>query len=75
MSFECAFQIIRNFLKRGHDLSTVYVDTVGSPEKYTDLLKKEFSHYPKIEFVVRKKADSLFKVVSAASIVAKVTRD
>ncbi|KAJ8557620.1 hypothetical protein K7X08_003245 [Anisodus acutangulus] len=38
----------------------VYVDTVGDPA---------------IKFVVAKKADSLYPVVSGASIVAKVTRD
>ncbi|KAF5948115.1 hypothetical protein HYC85_014072 [Camellia sinensis] len=50
----------------------VYVDTVGDPEKYRIRLSERF---PSIKFVVAKKADSLYPVVSGASIVAKVTRD
>lgn len=48
----------------------VYVDTVGDPEKYRVKLSEIF---PTIKFVVAKKADSLYPVVSGASIVAKVT--
>lgn len=47
----------------------VYVDTVGDPEKYRIKLTERF---PSIQFVVAKKADSVYPVVSGASIVAKV---
>jgi ribonuclease H2 subunit A len=47
----------------------VYVDTVGDVEKYKIKLSEKF---PVIRFVVEKKADNLFPVVSGASIVAKV---
>ncbi|KAJ6986629.1 ribonuclease H2 subunit A [Populus alba x Populus x berolinensis] len=45
-------------------VTRVYVDTVGDPEKYRIKL-----------LLFAKKADSLYPVVSGASIVAKVTRD
>jgi len=50
-------------------LEMVYIDTVGDPEKYRIKLTEKF---PGIKFVVAKKADSLYPVVSGASIVAKV---
>lgn len=50
-------------------LAKVYIDTVGDAEKYRIKLTEKF---PGIKFVVAKKADSLFPVVSGASIVAKV---
>ena len=48
----------------------VFVDTVGVAERYQDYLTKAFQG--RIKFTVTKKADSLFPVVSAASICAKV---
>ena len=45
---------------------------MGDPEKYANKIR---SRYPKIKITVSKKADSLFPIVSASSICAKVVRD
>lgn len=52
-----------------YNLFQVYLDTVGDAEKYRIKLSERF---PAVKFVVSKKADSLYPVVSGASIVAKV---
>ncbi|KAE8037759.1 hypothetical protein FH972_010323 [Carpinus fangiana] len=72
ISHDSAIGLVRRVLNMGVLLTEVYVDTVGDAEKYRIKLSERF---PAIKFVVAKKADSLFPVVSGASIVAKVTRD
>ncbi|KAK1409707.1 hypothetical protein QVD17_36236 [Tagetes erecta] len=72
ISHESAMGLVKRVLDMGYLLTEVYVDTVGDADKYRIKLTERF---PSIKFVVAKKADSLYPVVSGASIVAKVTRD
>ncbi|XP_047335592.1 ribonuclease H2 subunit A-like [Impatiens glandulifera] len=71
-SHESAMSLIRRVTEMGVLLTEDYVYTVGDPEKYRVRLIERFTF---IKFVVPKKADSLYPVVSGASIVAKLTRD
>ncbi|TMW62684.1 hypothetical protein Poli38472_005302 [Pythium oligandrum] len=73
ISRKAAIQLIKEIQAKGVKVKQVFVDTVGDPTWYENYLTKYFNGT--IEFRVAKKADSLFKVVSAASIAAKVTRD
>jgi ribonuclease H2 subunit A len=73
ISHESAMALIRAVMDRGVQVARVYVDTVGDPGSYQAKLTRSFDR--SIEFTVAKKADSLYKTVSAASICAKVTRD
>lgn len=72
LSHDTAIGLIRRVIDAGVLVKEVYVDTVGPPEKYEAKLKKLF---PGVKIKVAKKADSLYPVVSAASICAKVIRD
>ena len=54
-------------------ISEIFVDALGPPQKYEQYLKHLFPNIEKID--VRAKADSIFKIVGAASVAAKVTRD
>lgn len=73
MSRDAVIEMIDEILNRGVQIGHVYVDTVGDPGWYEQFLTKHYKH--QLRFTVAKKADSLYKVVSAASICAKVTRD
>lgn len=73
LSHEAAMHIISGAtLASAGKLCAAYVDTVGPPETYQARLAGRFPH---LRVTVAKKADSKFPVVSAASIVAKTTRD
>ncbi|KAG2367858.1 ribonuclease H-like domain-containing protein [Suillus spraguei] len=64
--------LICDAIQRGLQLSEVYVDALGNTTTYEAYLSSQF---PGISFTVTTKADSKFKIVGAASVAAKVTRD
>jgi ribonuclease H2 subunit A len=69
---DAALELIQLVLDQGVNVKQIFVDTVGDPDKYANKIRFRF---PKIKITVSKKADSLFSVVSASSICAKVVRD
>ncbi|KAH7884741.1 ribonuclease H-like domain-containing protein [Phlebopus sp. FC_14] len=71
-SQDATVMLIREVLQRGVQLSEVYVDALGNTTTYEAYLSSVF---PGISVTVTTKADSKFKIVGAASVAAKVTRD
>lgn len=64
--------LIQEVLNMGIKLSEVFVDALGNTTTYQAYLSSQF---PGINFTVKNKADSIYKIVGAASVAAKVTRD
>lgn len=71
-AMDATIELIRGVIDSGVNVREVYVDTIGMPAVYQKKLERIF---PTIKITVEKKADSLYPCVSAASVVAKVSRD
>lgn len=71
-AMDATIDLIKEVLARGVNVKEIYIDTIGKPEVYQKKLERI---WPTIRITVAKKADSLYPVVSAASVCAKVTRD
>lgn len=69
---DATIALIQSALDRRIPLVECYVDALGPAPQWQARLSAIF---PTVKFTVCPKADSLFKIVGAASIVAKVTRD
>lgn len=76
LSHNSAVKLVRSALSQGFKIVDIFADTVGDPGKYTRYMKERISEFPCVENItIQPKADRDFKVVSASSICAKVTRD
>ena len=73
ISHERTVETIESLLKLNMKIKEIYVDTVGTAKDYEKYLQAKFPEVPTI--VVSIKADSIYPIVSAASICAKVIRD
>ena len=71
-AMDATIDLIKEVLAQGVNVKEIYIDTIGRPETYQKKLERI---WPTIRITVAKKADSLYPVVSAASVCAKVTRD
>ncbi|KAF8638318.1 hypothetical protein AX17_002338 [Amanita inopinata Kibby_2008] len=71
-SQDATIHLIHQVITSGIQISEVYVDALGNTTTYEAYLS---SLFPGINFTVTAKADAQFKIVGAASVAAKVTRD
>lgn len=71
-SQDATILLIREVIDAGLNITEIYVDALGPSAQYQAYLE---SLFPGISITVTPKADSKFKIVGAASVAAKVTRD
>lgn len=73
ISHDTALALVETAMNEGIQVAEIYVDTVGDPGRYAEKFRNRFPQIGKV--VVAKKADATYRIVGAASIVAKTTRD
>ena len=73
IAFDATVDAVQAIRDAGVHVARAFVDTVGDPDRWRMRLSAVFNG--QIDFVVEKKADATYPVVSAASIVAKYLRD
>jgi ribonuclease H2 subunit A len=73
LSHAAAASLVQRALDVGLAVVRLLVDTVGDPARYRQFLCARFPSIP--EVIVAARADATYGPVSAASVVAKVTRD
>lgn len=75
LSYDAVYELLDRVVKL-IKIKHLFVDTLGKPESYKERLIKRFPlHLNPANVTVSPKADSIYPIVSAASIIAKVTRD
>ncbi len=72
MAMDATYALIDGVLAAGCNVTEAYIDTLGDPNVHRERLARRF---PGIAFTVETKADAKYPIVSAASVVAKVSRD
>lgn len=72
-SENATIHLIQSVLDKGYNITELYVDALGPITVWEKALRDRFPTIP--EVTVCAKADSKFKIVGAASVAAKVTRD
>lgn len=73
ISHDAALGLVQRALDAGVNVVEVYVDTVGNADTYAQKFRDAFPALRKV--VVEAKADGNYRIVGAASIVAKTERD
>lgn len=71
ISINSVVEILTAITDNYSNIKAVYIDALGNCETYKRLLSTKFN----LKYVIEQKADSKFPIVSAASIMAKVSRD
>jgi ribonuclease H2 subunit A len=76
LSYDTVYSLLEEvFEKLKIRVNGLFVDTLGDPERYRARLEARFPKYLTGKVTVETKADAKYPVVSAASIIDKVTRD
>ena len=77
LSYNSSAKLLRSVLEKGFRVKRILLDQLGPPAKHISEMRRQCGSLlsPDTEILSESKADDRYPVVSAASIIAKVTRD